>query len=112
MELTSHTTTSPGPEAPASVHRAFIKEAIPGWLAKARPQRLEELSAARAPLPQWTKDVSAADHLVLKRMMAANWSAQNAVDKMFADLKDPYAFAEPLLMEALSTQYGVRENVR
>ena len=112
MELTSQTTTSPGPEAPTSVHHAFINQAIPGWLAKARPQRLAALRVAATPLPKWISDASAADHLVLKRVMAESWSAQNRVDRMFAGLKDPYEFAEPLLLQALKLQYGVQESVK
>jgi hypothetical protein len=112
MELTSQITTSPGPEASTSVHHAFINEAIPGWLAKARPQRLGELRGAPTHLPDWAKDASAADHRVLKRVMAEGWSAQNRVDRMFAGLKDPYEFAEPLLLQALNAQYGVVESVR
>lgn len=112
MELTSQTTTSPGPEAQTSVHHAFIEAAIPDWLANARPPRVVQMRAVGSALPAWVKNLSTADRQVIKRKLEASWLAQNAVDKMFADLKDPYAFAEPLLIQALNTQYGVQESVK
>jgi hypothetical protein len=63
-------------------------------------------------IPQWSKEASSALHSRLKKTMVASWEAQNHVDRMLGELQDVYAFAEPLLHEALKRQYGVDIDVR
>ena len=98
-------------DAPVSVHHEFIKKAIPDWLGQATPQRLSTLRSGRGPLPDWASTEPEANQQALKSALAASWVAQNKVDKMFAELKDPHAFSAPLLRERVLQDYGVDVDV-
>ena len=44
--------------------------------------------------------------------IGASWSAQTAVDKMFAELQDAYAFGEPRLRQKIIEMYGLDVDVK
>lgn len=95
-----------------SVHHEFIREAIPEWLIQSSGKRVAELKQGVKVVPAWLKEASLVQHASLQRAMASGWRAQAAVDRMFTRLQDVYAFAQPLLTQALKDQYGVSVDVR
>ncbi|PZW99059.1 hypothetical protein DFS28_103117 [Pseudomonas sp. 478] len=95
-----------------SIHHEFIKEALPTWVTDASLERVRALKLGMSGIPQWSKEASSALHSRLKKTMVASWEAQNHVDRMLGELQDVYAFAEPLLHQALKQQYGVDIDVR
>jgi hypothetical protein len=95
-----------------SVHHEFIREAIPEWLIQSSGKRVAELKQGVKVVPAWLKEASLVQHASLQRAMASGWRAQAAVDRMFTRLQDVYAFAQPLLNQALKDQYGVSVDVR
>ncbi|CAI8894400.1 NEL domain-containing protein [Pseudomonas sp. IT-P253] len=95
-----------------SIHHDFIKSAIPAWFTHAVPQRVRALKDTLSSIPEWTKKASAIEHVALKRATEACWRAQSDVDQMLRELRDIYAFAQPLLSQALKDQYGVEVDVR
>ena len=95
-----------------SIHHEFIKEALPAWVADASLERVQALKLGLSGIPRWSKEASSALHSSLKKTMVASWKAQNDVDRMLGELQDVYAFAEPLLQQALKQQYGVDIDVR
>jgi hypothetical protein len=78
-------------------HYAHIRDALPRWLTQATPERLGALTAIRL------KVVSTP--APLKAAIAEHWHRQNRLDQRLAGLNDVYAFAEPLLKNALR-DYG------
>lgn len=98
--------------SPVSIHRDFFKKAVPVWLAKADPARVASLQTSRIVLPDWAKTLSEAEQADLRRAISASWSAQTAVDKMFAELQDAYAFGEPRLRQKIIEMYGVDVDVK
>lgn len=95
-----------------SIHHEFIKKALPGWVAATSLDRAHALRLGQSGIPQWSKDAPAALHSSLKKSMVASWNAQNDVDRMLGELQDVYAFAEPLLHQALKKQFGIDVDVR
>ena len=95
-----------------SIHHEFIKEALPAWVADASLERVQALKLGLSGIPRWSKEASSALHSSLKKTMVASWKAQNDVDRMLGELQDVYAFAEPLLQQALKQQYGIDVDVR
>lgn len=95
-----------------SIHHEFIKEALPTWVTDASLERVRGLKLGMSGIPQWSKEASSALHSRLKETMVASWEAQNHVDRMLGELQEVYAFAEPLLHQALKQQYGVDVDVR
>lgn len=95
-----------------SIHHDFIKRAVPTWVAGASLKRVSALKLGLCGIPQWSKDAPAVLHSSLKNSMTTSWHAQNDVDRMLAQLQDVYEFAEPLLIQALKTQYGIDVDVR
>lgn len=88
----------PTPDAPfKGAHYAHIRDALPQWLTQARPERADALKTA-TPSPF--------EHPALKSAIAEHWHRQNRLDQRLAGLNDVYAFAEPLLKNALREAYG------
>ncbi|MBK5352794.1 hypothetical protein JFU37_09780 [Pseudomonas sp. TH41] len=52
------------------------------------------------------------EHAALKLATEASWRSQNDVDRMLREVQDAYAFAQPLLSQALKDQYGIEVDVR
>lgn len=93
-------------------HYELIQENTPPWLREmswAKAQALRDTALNRAP---WYHRASAMDHQNLKAANAHAWTTQNAVDRYLKKLQDLYAFAEPLLAQALKNQYQIDDNVR
>jgi hypothetical protein len=97
--------------APESVHYELIKKAIPPWLANASTQKISALKMARLQIPDWYKASSAATHRRLKNDIKLSWTAQNNVDQALSNLQDVYAFAKPLLQQALKDRFSVEDDV-
>jgi hypothetical protein len=79
-------------------HYPYIRGALPEWLTQATPARLAALKAARF-------ETGSLDPL-LKAALAQHWHGQNRLDKRLGALNNVYAFAEPLLKNALRPDYG------
>ncbi|MFJ7284167.1 dermonecrotic toxin domain-containing protein [Pseudomonas sp. NPDC099000] len=95
-----------------SVHHDFIKNAMPEWVRQTSPRRISALKSAIAPLPEWILCASPMQRAALQRASEESWRAQNDVDQMLSEAQDVYAFAEPLLRQALKDQYGVDVDVK
>lgn len=95
-----------------SIHHDFIKSAIPAWFTHAAPQRVRALKDTLSSIPAWAKTASAIEHAALKLATEASWRSQNDVDRMLREVQDAYAFAQPLLSQALKDQYGIEVDVR
>ena len=80
-------------------HYHLLKEAIPGWLGSASSAKQLALSQAK-PQPHPT-------NAELKRLNAAHWSAQNAVDDALKNVQGPSTFARAILEDALLTRFGL-----
>ena len=104
---------SPPVIAPAdkSIHYDLVSKAIPEWLRKASVARLSELKDVELTLPDWHKKASPAAHRNLKNSVKLNWIAQNDVDHTLSNLQDVYAFAKPVLQQALKDRFGVEDDV-
>ncbi|MGF6136825.1 NEL-type E3 ubiquitin ligase domain-containing protein [Pseudomonas laurylsulfatiphila] len=94
-----------------STHFELIKQAIPSWLLKTSASRVKALKTVRLTLPEWHRNGSAAAHQNLKNKVQQAWNAQNDVDQMLSHLQDVYAFAKPLLQQALKNRFGVDDDV-
>ncbi|WNF56321.1 dermonecrotic toxin domain-containing protein [Pseudomonas sp. SG20052] len=95
-----------------SIHHELIKNAIPEWMRQTSPHRISALKTVIAPLPEWISTASPMQLAALQRASEESWRAQNDVDQMLSETQDVYAFAEPLLRQALKDQYGVDVDVK
>ena len=101
------------PSAPAnqSVHYAFIKKALPAWLLKTSPSRVNALKGVKLTLPDWHRQAAASAHAQLKDEVQKAWSAQSDVDQALSELQDIQGFAKPLLQKALKERFGIEDDV-
>lgn len=97
---------------PVGSHHHFIENSIPDWLIKAPTHRRLALKSARPDFPDDYRSAPAARHAALKQAVKRAWLSQNKVDRLFDGLADVSAFAEPLLREALKSQFGLELDVR
>jgi len=93
-------------------HYSLIKRNLPDWLASTAWPRAQALG--QAPLAQVPALLRATDHdhAPLKAANARAWATQNSVDRQLKDLQDVYAFAQPLLSQALLKRHGLELDVR
>ncbi|PYY67953.1 hypothetical protein CRX42_24365, partial [Pseudomonas jessenii] len=94
-----------------SVHFDLVRQAIPSWLAEASLSRITALKNDRVTLPAWQLDAAQALRERLKKDVKLGWTAQNDVDRALSELQDVYAFAKPLLQQALKDRFGVEDDV-
>ncbi|MEO6677573.1 MAG: DUF6543 domain-containing protein, partial [Pseudomonas sp.] len=88
-------------------HFEHLANNLPRWLLKASATRRTALGNAAPRLRDEFRNASAGQHIVLKRLNAAYWTAQNTVDERLEHLQDARAFGEPLLRAALQQRYGL-----
>ena len=101
-----------GLSADKGPHYALIAQAAPDWLTQADLNRIHPLNHLPLQTAGWYATASAYEHDTLKAFNAEAWQAQNAVDKQLLPVQDVYAFAEPLLTQAIKDQYGLTLNVK
>ncbi|PNB75312.1 hypothetical protein C1X64_05295 [Pseudomonas sp. GW456-E7] len=94
-----------------SIHFDLVRKAIPSWLSEASLTRINALKTDRVSIPDWQADAAKALQERLKQGIKLGWSAQNDVDRAFSKLQDVYAFAKPLLQQALNERFGVEDDV-
>lgn len=94
-----------------SVHYELVKKAIPSWLLSTSTSSVKALKTVRLTLPDWHRNASATAHQNLKNDMQLAWTAHNDIDRALSNLQDVYAFAKPLLQQALKDRYGVEDDV-
>jgi hypothetical protein len=102
---------APAADPENSVHYELVKKAIPAWLLNTSTARVKALKTVKLTLPDWYRNASAEAHQYLKSAMQHAWTAQNDVDKTLSHLQDVYAFAKPLLQQALKERFGVEDDV-
>ncbi|SEN14661.1 C-terminal novel E3 ligase, LRR-interacting [Pseudomonas sp. ok272] len=102
----------PLPHTGKGPHHALIKRHVPHWLSAAQLSRVAALKAARLARPAWYGHASTDQHRALKHANANSWTTQNAVDRQLRELQDVYAFAEPLLKQAIQDTYHLDLDVR
>ncbi|WP_130903555.1 DUF6543 domain-containing protein [Pseudomonas sp. Sample_22] len=94
-----------------SIHYELVKKAVPPWLLNASAARIQELKNVALAIPDWNRNASAAAHDSLKNEIERHWHAQNDVDKALSSLQDVYAFAKPILQQALKERFDIDEDV-
>jgi hypothetical protein len=94
-----------------SIHFDLVSQAIPFWLSEASPSRINALKSGRAHIPAWQANAEKALQERLKKDIKLGWTAQNDVDRALSELQDVYAFAKPLLQQALKDRFGVEDDV-
>ncbi|MNS00148.1 E3 ubiquitin-protein ligase sspH1 [compost metagenome] len=94
-----------------SIHFDLVRKAIPSWLSEASLPRINALKTDRVSIPDWQADAAKALQERLKQSIKLGWNAQNDVDRVFSKLQDVYAFAKPLLQQALNERFGVEDDV-
>ncbi|MFJ7796741.1 dermonecrotic toxin domain-containing protein [Pseudomonas sp. NPDC096950] len=93
-------------------HFDHLANNLPQWLLKASAKRRTALGKTAPRLREEFRNASAGQHLVLKRLNAAYWTAQNRVDERLEHLQDARAFGEPLLRATLKQRYGLDLDVK
>ncbi len=99
------------PDTPGR-HYAFIENRIPLVFKSASLGRVREPNATRIGPAHWITTATHVEHIPLQEANLKLWAEHNSVDQLLGQLKDVYAFAEPLLRAALKDQYGVEDDVR
>ncbi|MFY0731592.1 dermonecrotic toxin domain-containing protein [Pseudomonas sp. NFX15] len=97
--------------ADKSIHFEQIRQALPSWLKDTSIARVNQLKADRVILPDPIRDASQALQQRLKHSLQLSWTAQNEVDRALGELQDVYAFARPILQQALKERFGVDDDV-
>jgi len=97
--------------ADKSVHFDLIKKAIPTWLEDTSIARVNELKADRIIAPDPLRKATQALQQRLKNDIQLSWTTQNTVDRALTELQDVYAFARPILQQALKQRFGVDDDV-
>ncbi|MFO2466423.1 NEL-type E3 ubiquitin ligase domain-containing protein [Pseudomonas sp. 15FMM2] len=103
---------APTPTIDKGPHYALIQQIAPQWLTSAAVPRMHALYAAGLNKAPWYDSAGTSDHLALKAANAEGWRTQNTVDQRLRDVKDIYAFAKPLLEDAIRDQYKLDLNVQ
>ncbi|WP_263290124.1 dermonecrotic toxin domain-containing protein [Pseudomonas sp. BF-R-01] len=98
--------------AQPGAHQTLIIKSIPDWLIRAPAERRLALKSAGVVFPDWYRSASAASHEALKQATQRSWVSQTRVDRLFEGLADVRAFAEPLLVQALRSQFEIELDVR
>lgn len=93
-------------------HYERLTQLIPDWLTTATLARVSPLGSAELSRPAWYASASPSQHQVLQRTNAEGWRAQNAVDRQLREVQDVYAFAEPLLKQAIYDKYRLNVDVK
>ncbi|MCU1772288.1 NEL-type E3 ubiquitin ligase domain-containing protein [Pseudomonas sp. 13B_3.2_Bac1] len=101
------------PRTPAApgVHHEVIAKALPAWLRETSVARVNQLKTLKPGIEPWHRDIAPADHQHLQQALQRAWKAQNKVDQALNNLQDVYAFAKPLLQQALTARFGVKDDV-
>ncbi|MGL5995435.1 MAG: NEL-type E3 ubiquitin ligase domain-containing protein [Pseudomonas proteolytica] len=97
---------------PKGPHYELIKQHIPTWLSTATLARIGQLNTAELSRPTWYASASPPQHEALQRTNAEGWRTQNEVDRQLDEVRDVYAFAEPLLKKAIADRYGLHLDVK
>jgi Leucine-rich repeat (LRR) protein len=88
-----------------SGHARLMHDALPAWITATTPARIATLKSVGLPDPAPYPTAGAHQHSQLKAAIADQWRTHNTLDTHFHGLTDVYAFAEPLLKQALAA-YG------
>lgn len=91
--------------AEKGMHFDLIQRSVPEWLSTSTLTRVRALQAASPFVYTRLKSTVPLADTVSKDALAKQWTARNDLDDHFKYLKDVYAFAEPLLKNALR-EYG------
>ena len=88
-----------------SNHATLMENALPPWIKTTTLARIDALHAVGLTDPAPYPNATPGQHQRLKAAIARQWQTQNRLDVLFHGLTDVYAFAEPLLKNALAA-YG------
>jgi Leucine-rich repeat (LRR) protein len=98
--------------AHTDTHYPPLTHTIPHWVGNASSARRLALKNARPLLANRLRAAPAPQHAELGQLNAAHWTAQNRADRALKNLQDAYAFAEPLLKNALKARFGLELDVK
>jgi Leucine-rich repeat (LRR) protein len=105
-QIAAHTPLNP-PE-----HYEPLRNAFPEWLGKASAARRQALKRNRRTLSGKLKKAPKAQHAELRALIAQRMSVQNDIDRTLEQLQDAYAYAEPILNQALKSRFSLDVDVR
>ncbi|WP_248742492.1 MULTISPECIES: dermonecrotic toxin domain-containing protein [unclassified Pseudomonas] len=105
-QIAAHTALNP-PE-----HYEPLRNAFPEWLGKASAARRQALKHNRRKLSDKLKKAPKAQHAELRALIAQRMSVQNDIDRTLEQLQDAYAYAEPILNQALKSRFSLDVDLR
>lgn len=88
-------------------HHAQITRSLPQWLTQAPIHKQQALKSLRPSPAHWPKGLSTSQQTALDQAHINSWKAHQDAEQELEHLKDVYAFAEPLLKQALVEHFQV-----
>lgn len=101
------TQNTPHKEAHFLSHHAQITHTLPQWLTRAPSHKQQALKALRPKPTHWPKGLSISQQNALDHAHINSWKTHQDAEQELENLKDVYAFAEPLLLQALVERFQV-----
>ena len=99
-------------EGKDNVHRDYLLSKLPSPVKDAPVSRLLRMADSTADFPEWYLKARAIDRQYLKQLTDERWRTQVPLDDMLENLQqDILAFAEPLLVKALTEQLNLELDV-
>ncbi|MFQ6351170.1 dermonecrotic toxin domain-containing protein [Pseudomonas sp. R11F] len=96
---------------PPESHYERLKNAMPQWLGQASAAKHQALRQAKPHLGKPLQAATARQQALFKQATAHHWRAQNTVDDALKNLRDPKAYARPLLQNLLRQRFALNLDV-
>src|SRR5690242_5065839 len=93
-------------------HYHHLFNNLPAWALEASLETRSALKNTTLATPQWHSTATPSQHASLKKLSQEHWRHRNRLDSKLSTLKNPRAFAEPLLIAALKTRFGLELDVK
>ncbi|WLG43694.1 dermonecrotic toxin domain-containing protein [Pseudomonas sp. FP1740] len=93
-------------------HYQHLFNNLPAWALEASLETRSALKNTTLATPQWHGTATPSQHASLKKLSQEHWHHRNRLDSKLSTLKNPRAFAEPLLIAALKTRFGLELDVK
>lgn len=100
------------PGEPQSAEYAWLKQALPGWLATASDATREALRGASTVHVDWLASLTPAQRSQLQQDTDRSVQSQHALEQAMAALPSIERFAQPLLSQALKAQFNLDVDVQ
>lgn len=108
LPLTRTPPLEPGVDSTApAFHYEVIKQLLPDWALHSPAHKRRLLKDVMPRAPRNTHAIAPPQRTALNRAHIAHWKAHSDVEQSLETLLDIYGFAEPILKQALHSQYNV-----